>query len=275
MMRINVLILITVTNLLYFALASTSVSALTIIREYIAPGAQFKSIGGQVTAGPAATTTVGGGNLVDLFNSAADTWERAIQDDHTVTIQFGWSPIPLGAGVHNVLHQGGVPNRVTEAMVYFDNDGSTKWFLDPTPLENSEYQTGTECFTFLRARRVNSGRIFSSGVRAARAVDLLTIAKHEIGHAIALSTWNALWVSKNADQGIHIHVPRPFPGATVPTDPQGHLAVAGTLMEGALVAGQRKLLSVVDVLVIAEMGEFSDLNLNAEAVEMNPVNRGC
>lgn len=275
MMRINVLILITLTNVIHFALASASVSALTIIREYIAPGEQFKSVGGQVTAGPAPTNTAGGGNLVDLFNSAADTWERAIQDDHTVTIQFGWSPIPLGAGVHNVLLQGGVPNRVTEAMVYFDNDGSTKWFLDPTPRQNSEYQTVTECFTFLGTGRVNSGRILSSGLRAARALDLLTIAKHEIGHAIALSTWNALWVLKNADQGIRIHVPRPFPGSKIPTNTKGHLTVAGTLMEGALVEGQRKLVSVVDVVVIAEMGEFSDLNIHAETVAVNPVNEGC
>lgn len=275
MMRLNVPILVMVITGILFAVVTPPVSALTIIRKYVAPGEQFESVGAQVTAGQPPTNTVGGGNLVDVFNAAADAWERTIRDDHTVTIQFGWSPIPLGSGVHNVLSQGGVPNRVINAIVFFDNDRSTTWFLDPTPRENSEYPTVTECFTSFGGGRVNSGRVLSSGVGAAQALDLLTIAKHEIGHVVGLSTWNMRWASKKADQGIFINAPRPFPGSMIPTGTQAHLTVAGALMDGALVTGQRKLISVVDVLVIAEMGEFVDLHLNPERAVLDMVNGGC
>ncbi len=269
-MRISVLILVALMTGVLSAVATSPVSALTIIRKYVAPGEPFESVGGLVTAGQAPTNIVGGGNLVDIFNAAADAWERTIRDDHAVTIQFGWSPIPLGGGIHNVLFQGGVPNRVTEAIVYFDNDGSTVWFLDPTPHENSEYPTSIECFMSFGATRLNSGRILSNGGEAAEALDVLTIATHEIGHSIGLSPWNVLWASKNVDQGIHVNAPRPFPGFMIPTNPDGHLTLDGSLMGRALLTGQRKLISVVDVLAIAEMGEYKELSLSPEELASSP-----
>jgi hypothetical protein len=69
--------------------------ALTIIRQYILSGESFELDGLQVKAGSAPTNTIGEGNLVEVFHAAADSWEPTIKDDHTVTIQFGWSPLPL------------------------------------------------------------------------------------------------------------------------------------------------------------------------------------
>lgn len=238
--------------------------ALTIIREYISPSKSFEFDGVQFAAGKAPPNTLGRGNLVGIFNAAADSWENAIRDEHTVTIQFGWSPIPIGGGVHNVRFQGGFPNRITEAIVYFDNDGSTLWFLDETPHHHAEYSTSVECHADLGKGRINSGRVRSNGINSLSALDLLTIAKHEIGHALGLSTWNYQWVLKNAEQGIHVTTPRPFVGSILPVDTGGHLRLHGALMDQSLLPGQRKLISVVDVLAIAEMGEFKDLNLKAE-----------
>ena len=203
-------------------------------------------------------------NLVEVFNAAADSWESVIEDDHTLTIQFGWSPLPIGGGVHNVRFQGGIPNRVTEAIVYFDNDGSTTWFLDPTPRDHSEYPTVIECYAALGKARINSGRVLSTGMKAIPALDLFSIAKHEIGHALALSTWNYQWVMKSAEQGIHVTKPRPLAGSVIPVDTDGHLRLHGALMDQSLLPGQRKLISMVDVLAIAEMGEFTDLNFNSD-----------
>ena len=238
--------------------------ALTIIRQHIPSGEPFEFDGLQVTAGPAPTNTIGEGNLVEVFHAAADTWEKAIKDDHTVTIQFGWSPLPLGGGVHYVRSQSGPPNRVTEAIVYFDNNGSTLWFLDATPLEHSEYPTLVECYTETKKGRVNSGRVLSGDIGSPRALDLLTIAKHEIGHALGFSTSNNQWVSKNAFKGIRLTSPRPYSEFVIPIDTEGHLRLHGALMDRSLIPGQRKLISPIDVLVIAEMGEFSDLNLNSD-----------
>ncbi len=270
MPRLTVLILLALAACALSAGASPSASALTIIRKYVAPGERFESLNGKVIAGQPPANTVGDSTLVAVFNAAANSWEHAIRDSHTVTIQFGWSPIPIGSGVHTVLSQGGSPNRVTEAIVYFDNDGSTTWFLDPTPGEHAEYRSATECYTNLGGGRLNSGRVLSNPVGAARTLDLLTIATHELGHALALSTWNALWASKTSGGGIHVNLPRPFPGSVIPTNPDGHLALEGALMGRGLLTGQRKLLSLVDVLPIAEMADFGILTVN---LKLNPNGR--
>jgi len=54
-------------------------------------------------------TLIGKGNVIEIFDAAADQWERAILDDHTVILNFGWAPI--GGGHHTLIHQGGHPNR--------------------------------------------------------------------------------------------------------------------------------------------------------------------
>ena len=134
--------------------------------------------------------------------------------------------------------------------------------MDATPQEHSEYPTLVECYTKTKKGLVNSGQILSGNVGSSQALDLLTIAKHEIGHALGFSTWNNQWISKNAGEGIRLTSPRPFSEFVIPIDATGHLRLQGALMDPSLVPGQRKLLSVIDVLVIAEMGEFLNLNLN-------------
>lgn len=241
--------------------------ALTIIRQHVPPGKPFKFDGLPVLAGPAPTRSIGDGDLVQIFNAAADIWEGAILDDHTVTIQFGWSPLPLGGGIHHVRSQSGLPTRITEAIVYFDNNGSTMWFLDSTPHEHSEYPILVECFTNTGDGRLNSGRVLSGLNGLPGSMDLLTIAKHEIGHAIGFSTWSEQWIKKNAEHGIRLTPPRPFPRYLIPLDHGGHLRLHGALMESSLLPGQRKLISVIDVLAVAELGEFSELKLNPEEFE--------
>ena len=80
-------------------LSTPSALALTINRQHIPSGEPFEFDGLHVKAGSAPTTTIGDGNLIQIFHAAADSWEQAIKDIHTVTIQFGWSPLPIGGGV--------------------------------------------------------------------------------------------------------------------------------------------------------------------------------
>src|SRR5688572_12438386 len=94
---------------IYFALllgfAVQDTFGLTIIRRYI--------------GGTPGMENVGTGNLTAIFNTAADFWESAIQDNHTVTLNFGWAPV--GAAFHTLTTQEGSPNREVEGTIYFNN----------------------------------------------------------------------------------------------------------------------------------------------------------
>jgi len=96
--------------------------------------------------GDAQLTAVGGGNLIDIFDVAADMWEDAVLDSHTVTLQYGWSPIGT---IHTLIQQKGDPNRETEGRILFSNKtdpGTFQYYLDPTPHLNEEYLRFTETF---------------------------------------------------------------------------------------------------------------------------------
>lgn len=108
-----------------------SVAALTIIRIFI---------GGK----PGASDT-GTGTLADIFNAAADVWERIILDDHVLTLNYGWAP--NGGGEHFLVSQEGAPNRETKGAIWFNNDnivGHHHYYLDPTPRLNEEFPNFTQ-----------------------------------------------------------------------------------------------------------------------------------
>ena len=64
-------------------------------------------------------------------------------------------------GVHRrTIGRNGLP---ANSAISFDDDGSTMWFVDPTPASDSEYAPGTT---------------------PPAGFDYLTVARHEIGHAM-------------------------------------------------------------------------------------------
>ena len=89
----------------------------------------------------------------------------------------------MGAlATHNLVSQGGAPHREIEGSIRFDGDNSTFWFLDPTPYADEEYLTLIKTDVDLGGGTMNIGRIHTNAFGAAAgAVDLLSVAKHEIG----------------------------------------------------------------------------------------------
>ncbi len=74
-------------------------SALTIVRNF--------------SGGAAPGNAAGGGNLRDIFNTAADWWEEAILDSHIVAIDFSWAP--LGGGGRDARRSGSALTRRLDA----------------------------------------------------------------------------------------------------------------------------------------------------------------
>lgn len=245
---------------LFFFTWGSDASALVIVRNF--------------TGGSPPTTSIGKGNLIEIFHAAADQWERAILDDHTVIVNFGWAPI--GGGTHTLIHQGGIPNRETEGTILFNNDTNPhhfQWWLDPTPDHHEEFQAYQESFQNLGGGRINVGRVFSEPVgefASGNYHDLLSIALHEIGHALGKSLANKSWGQETTEGMIEVTAPQPYPGTVIPLA-RNHAGVTthfhptkihGRPIMSSAQSRTRQALSELDIVANAQLSRFSNITLN-------------
>lgn len=224
--------------------------ALTIVRNF--------------AGGTASGNQAGGGSLVDVFNAAADVWEEAIGDTHTVTLTYSWGALGSGTlGVHTLTGEGGTPHRETAGTVQFTNNAGVAWFVDSTPFNHSEYTTFTESTLNLGGGVVNSGRVYTGATGNANGrTDLMSVALHEIGHALGMSSANNAWASETGDGDIDVTNPRPFAGSVIPMVSGAHINIGSTLFFPSIGTNTRRWVSAVDILANAQVSQFTDLNLN-------------
>ena len=223
-------------------------------------------------AGGTAPALPGGGNLDDIVRTAASAWERVFSDPSDtwhLQLTYGWETMPAGQhGREELLAQGGTPNRETKGAIWFNNNPAQLWFADPTPWNNSAYTTLTTTSRDLGAGEVNVGRVLTGGVGpAADGFDLLSVAAHEIGHALGLDIANHAFDQFGLD--IPVTAPRPFAGSSIllAYPHASHLADTTALLFPVQEPGERRLISAEDALADAQISQFSGrLNLDPYAV---------
>jgi PEP-CTERM motif len=256
-----------------FRIAATAVSVLL----WGVPNAWAVSILGNFIGGTQQGPSVGGGNIFDIFNAAASTWENAIRDPFELSIDYGWGPDP--GGYHFLQSQGGTPNRETHGLILvqpqvFSPGNFSTLFMDPTPRLNEEFLPEGRLMQDLGGGMLTVGRILTASSDAPPELwtDLYSVLLHEIGHALGLSMGNTSFISEAADGVILVGPDLPFAGSVIPlaTNNFGvtsHLDVGvnGPVMSG-LGFNDRRLPSAVDVLANAQISGFTQLSFEATAI---------
>jgi hypothetical protein len=256
----------------------------------LALGAQPASAGLKIIpvfigGAPPTTNFIGTGNLQELFQVAAETWEHVFRHgggNWTVTIYYGWTnSLPIvGSPAENGLYaqelflgEGGHPVRMTNSLILFNNShpfptnqAPRNLFLDPNPRDNLKYLR----YTTERydpgdgTSQINIGRILTENVDAAESVDVLELCMHEIGHSLGLDDDYSGFKSQNVGNlYVVVTEPRPYAGLHIHIDNGPHIgSLPSLLSQFKLDAGERKLISVADALLIAQLNSFDNPDLD-------------
>lgn len=228
------------------------------------------------------TSAIGGGDFEAIINAACDVWENTFNDDHTLTLYFAWAQTNSGRAEHYGHAFSEDPVRETRGVVLFDSrqDGLYRFYLDPTPQVSEEYRLYQE-----RERDYGGGlmvverRFFAATGDAASTDhhDLLTVAIHEIGHALGMSYSNSAFTAIQSSGKIVVRAPRPFPGSELllfenePGEFTSHFAA--NFYEYFVLGGyndtpaQRSIPTEVDIVGLAELSSF-----NIPVLSPHPVN---
>jgi len=248
------------------------------------PSAVAVTISASFVGGSAPTNTSGAGNLIEIFDAAARVWEQAYQDPFTLHLYFGWDTLD-SAGTHASLERSGPLNRETVGIILFDNSDNISFYLDATPFDSEEYQRHSQESQDLGAGFINVARLYRDPVGdAAGHCDLLSVAIHEIGHALGMSLANATFVQETADGLLHISGQYPFAGTVIPLSRNNSGVTAhfdpiqvtyGSVMTG-ICGDERRMPSALDILAIAQVGGFPFPNLDSLLFfKASPLNTGA
>ncbi len=249
-------------------------------------------------AAPANGSAILGGSTrsaaQDVIQTAANYWTNAFANSNssrsfatggriTQTIDVGWQ-----AQGGSVLATGGTSffgnGQFGRGSLNIDNDGSSNFYVDSTPTNNSEWLKNSQRSLAFNAVNMNVERVFYDASGVARTNnDLLSVSIHEIGHALGFLggypgfsgdiTSGPFNGAQIPTLGGHTNFQLLSPNGQFPYDPGGggsfnQFLYNPNVMGPGLVTGVRATLTEADIAIMAQTLGFdmATVNFNPTAV---------
>ena len=221
------------------------------------------------------TNSIGGGNIEVCVNLVADEFELMYPgDDYTLIVDYEW--YPNGGATHELIEQGGTPNRETHARIRFNNDGIDghfSWDIDPAPwLNKGQTNVYEEWVEGLGGGIINASRMYVWNTNQWNPTDshcdFMSTVRHEFGHAIGPSYGNWSFQDQSVDRSIHI-TNGLYAGMVLPlkTNYYGvvsHIAQIAptglTLMSSEVGTGGRNTMSQADLALDGFLSQITNIN---------------